>query len=228
VRQARTYPESRAPRKGHRIDASTRPGTVKRPGRPRDPSLEPRIFAAALTVYAESGWSGFSFEAVARRAGVGKAPLYLRWSSREALLLDAFAARSAAIIIRDTGDLRADLVAYTCQLLEEKQDAQGWAFLRIHLEAALTPELHDLFTSAVANPHISGARRLLEAAAERGELSRDASVTLMLEGIYGAVIMRTLLAPPDRRSRLARERRAHAAAIVDLVLDGARGSARRR
>jgi DNA-binding transcriptional MerR regulator len=52
-----------------------------RSGRPRDPDLESRVLAAALRVYAEAGWSGFSFDAVARRAGVGKAPLYLRWQS---------------------------------------------------------------------------------------------------------------------------------------------------
>src|ERR1700746_3102675 len=38
------------------------------PGRPRDPDLESRVFAAALKIYAEAGWSGFSFEAVARTA----------------------------------------------------------------------------------------------------------------------------------------------------------------
>ena len=47
------------------VAQSDQPG---RPGRPRDPSLEPRVVAAALAVYAENGWSGFNFEAVARRA----------------------------------------------------------------------------------------------------------------------------------------------------------------
>ena len=54
------------------------------------------MVAAALAVYAEAGWSGFSFDAVARRAGVGKAPLYLRWASKEDLLLAAFRAAKAS------------------------------------------------------------------------------------------------------------------------------------
>ena len=38
-------------------------------GRPLDPGLEDRVFDAAIALYAETGWAGFSFEAVARRAG---------------------------------------------------------------------------------------------------------------------------------------------------------------
>ena len=38
---------------------------------------------------ADAGWAGFTMEAVARRAGVGKASLYLRWTTKEALLADA-------------------------------------------------------------------------------------------------------------------------------------------
>jgi AcrR family transcriptional regulator len=62
---------------------------VRGPGRPRDPNLESRVFAAVRTIYAEAGWSGFSFDAVARSAGVGKAPLYLRWKTKEDLLLSS-------------------------------------------------------------------------------------------------------------------------------------------
>src|SRR5919109_2832266 len=102
------------------IDTERQPGTANRPGRRRDPQVEGRALAAALELYAEVGWSGFSFDAVARRAGIGKAPIYLRWSSKEDLLLDAFSAYLEAIPIRDSGDLRSDLLDYTCHLMREK------------------------------------------------------------------------------------------------------------
>lgn len=59
------------------------------PGRPRDPEVDRRIAQAALDLFADAGWAGFAMETVARRAGVGKASLYLRWSTKEALLTDA-------------------------------------------------------------------------------------------------------------------------------------------
>ncbi|SRR5258706_10784849 len=97
-----------------------------RPGRPRDPDLEPRVLAAALRVYAEAGWSGFSFGAVARRAGVGKAPLYLRWQSKEDLLLAALSAHTSTMPIRDSGSLRDDLTEYARRLLQGKSTPEGW------------------------------------------------------------------------------------------------------
>lgn len=204
------------------IATNRQAGVARRPGRPRDPAVEARVLAAALRLYAEAGWSGFSFDAVARRAGVGKAPIYLRWPSKEDLLLDAFGAQTDALTIRDTGDLRADLIDYTCRLVQEKAGPEGWAFLRIHLEATVTPQLHARFSQRIVEPHVAGASRLLHRAVERGDLPAGASPSLLLDSIYGAVIIRMILTPPDQRSRLADDPRACAEPIVDLALGGAR------
>lgn len=202
------------------MDSTAGGGAPCRPGRPRDPNLESRVFAAALTLYAEAGWSGFSFDAIARRAGVGKAPLYLRWTSKEDLLLAAFSAYTSAITIRDSGNLRDDLVDYTCRLLETKAGPQGWAFLRIHLEATVITALHARFTSQIASPHIEGARALLRRALERGDLPPDAPIDLLLDSLYGAIVIRMILSPPDQRAALAEHPMSYAAPIVDFVLDG--------
>ena len=61
--------------------ATDRPATR---GRPADPDIEQRVLAAALTVYGEVGWAGFTLDRVARRAPVGKAALYRRWPSKGA------------------------------------------------------------------------------------------------------------------------------------------------
>lgn len=88
------------------------PAPKDRGGRPRDPDVDRRIIEAALQVFGLSGWSGFSMEAVARTAGVGKASLYLRWSSKADLLTEAVASRFAPIAEIDNGDVRADLVEF--------------------------------------------------------------------------------------------------------------------
>jgi AcrR family transcriptional regulator len=203
------------------VGASARTGVATRPGRRRDPSLEPRVVAAALAVYAEAGWSGFSFDAVARRAGVGKAPLYLRWASKEDLLLAAFGAHTTAITITDSGNLRDDLTEYTCRLIDSKAGPDGWAFLRLHLEATLIPALHASFSSQIANPHVEGARALLDRALERGELRPGSPTDLMLDSLYGAVLIKIILSPPGEREQLARDPRGYAGQIVDFVLRGA-------
>lgn len=57
-----------------------------------DPRIERSrrvIRQAALTELAESGFGGFTIEAVAGRAGVGKSTVYRHWDSKIALIADA-------------------------------------------------------------------------------------------------------------------------------------------
>ncbi|MDT5345928.1 MAG: hypothetical protein QOE52_5112 [Mycobacterium sp.] len=56
-------------------------------GRPRTPrsldrSLDAAILDATLAGVAESGYDALTMDAVAARAGVGKAAIYRRWSSK--------------------------------------------------------------------------------------------------------------------------------------------------
>jgi AcrR family transcriptional regulator len=199
-------------------------GEARRPGRPRDPNLESRVFAAVLTIYAEAGWSGFSFDAVARSAGVGKASLYLRWKTREDLLLSALSAHYRSISISDSGNLRDDLVEYTARLLESKASPDGWAFLRIHLEATVIPALQARFSSQIAVPHVEAARALLHRAVDNGDLPADAPIDLLLDSLYGAIVIKMILSPPAQRAQLAAEPYRYAAPIVDFVLSGLPGA----
>ena len=189
-----------------------------RAGRPRDPQLETRILAAALKVYAEAGWSGFSFDAVARRAGVGRTPLYLRWQSKEDLLLAALSAHSSTIPLRACGSLREDLIEYATKLLESKSGPEGWAFLRIRLEATVNPVLHARFSSEIATPHIDAAKTVLHRALERGDLPAETPIDLLLASLYGAIFSRMTLGPPGQQGPLADDPRRYAEHVVDFVL----------
>src|ERR1700755_3703683 len=102
--------------RGRRMSATAADqGRAAGQGRPRDPDVDRRITRAALDVFGDGGWAGFSMEAVARRAGVGKASLYLRWSGKEALLTDAVTLRFPPLGDADTGTLRGDLTELAVQ-----------------------------------------------------------------------------------------------------------------
>ncbi|EOY5049675.1 TetR/AcrR family transcriptional regulator [Serratia marcescens] len=79
-------------------------------GRPRDAELDLRIMRAALAQVAEGGFHSLTMDAVAKRIGAGKASLYRRWKSRDALLADALLAFSPTDLPIDTGTLRGDLI----------------------------------------------------------------------------------------------------------------------
>ena len=117
----------------------TESGSRAKSGRPRDPDMESRVFAAALAVYAEAGWSGFSFDVVARAAGVGKHAMYLRWSTREALLVAALEDSIVAVPDLDRGSLRDDLLHLLTSMLHSLSGPSGLAPLRVLLEAHAAP-----------------------------------------------------------------------------------------
>src|SRR3954447_19057207 len=69
------------------------------------------ITEAAFAEVAETGYARTSMDAVARRAGVGKAALYRRWPSKQAMLAELIRGKVAAALppVPDTGALRTDL-----------------------------------------------------------------------------------------------------------------------
>jgi AcrR family transcriptional regulator len=54
-----------------------------------DRSRDPAILNPALSVLTEHGYNATNMNYIAARAGVGKAAIYRRWSSKAALITDA-------------------------------------------------------------------------------------------------------------------------------------------
>lgn len=87
-------------------------------GRPRDPEKDIAVLEAARELLIELGYQGTTVVAIARRAGVGAPTIYRRWATKEALIEDAaFAHPQGAPLPEPTGDLRADLRAWTATFL---------------------------------------------------------------------------------------------------------------
>jgi AcrR family transcriptional regulator len=83
-------------------------------GRPRDPAIDDRLLAAVRDVLAEVGYARLTVDAVAARAGVGKAAIYRRHASRTELILAALFGDEAELHrsdVVDTGSLAGDLAA---------------------------------------------------------------------------------------------------------------------
>lgn len=90
------------------------PGGRGVPARPREPisrgaGARRRVLQAALQVLGAEGVSGFTMEAVARRAGASKATLYRHWSSSGALMVDAMDATFQPFPTPDTGRVESDV-----------------------------------------------------------------------------------------------------------------------
>ena len=182
-----------------------------RRGRPRRADADEAILTAALQLLAEVGVGGLSMDELAQRAGVGKATIYRRWTSKESLVLDALHPATTPIPTPDEGDLRADLTTYTDALIERFGAGRSSDVLP-HLIAASCYDDHlraslDEYTRA----RQATIRLILRRGIERGELPPDADLDLLVDVILGPFFYRHLLtgAPLDRDF----SRR-----LVDLVL----------
>jgi AcrR family transcriptional regulator len=195
----------------------TTPAAPAAPGRPRDPEVDRRIAQAALDLFAEAGWAGFAMETVARRAGVGKASLYLRWNGKEAVLADAVTLRLARAADVDTGTLRGDLVELAIQMLDVYGGETGRAALRLGLEAAAIPGVAEHYAD-MRQAQISAARAIVRRGIDRGELAADTPVTLLLDTLVGGAMMHVMAAPPDLRAELAARSSDYADRLVSFLM----------
>ncbi|MBF8188345.1 TetR/AcrR family transcriptional regulator [Nonomuraea sp. K274] len=89
-------------------------GTTRDSGasRRRGAELEDAILDAAWDVLVEHGYHGFTFEAVAARAGTSRPVLYRRWPQRDDLLLATLTKFWQPIAVPDTGSLRDDAIGF--------------------------------------------------------------------------------------------------------------------
>lgn len=187
------------------------------PGRPPDPGLVDRVHKAAAHVYGLHGWRGFTIEAVAKEAAVGKASIYSRWDSKEELLTESLAAQVAFHSDVDTGDLRTDLVILARDVFGFYDGEYGAAALRLLAEARLNPELGQRFEN-FRDDAIRAARKVVKRAIDRGDLSRDTDVNAVLVAVFGGVIMQVVSTPiePTKRQRVATARDVET--LVDLIV----------
>ena len=102
----------------------------RRPGRPRSEQAEQAIIEATLDLFAEQGFEGVCVEAVAARAGVGKATIYRRWPNKEELLLAAFGSLKSPFPEPKGVSVRDDLLAMVKVMCADKSDLRRRAGTR--------------------------------------------------------------------------------------------------
>jgi AcrR family transcriptional regulator len=185
------------------------------PGRPRDPTADRAILEASLDVLREHGFGGFTVDAVAAQAGVGKATIYRRWSNKEELILAAAETVVADVPAPDTGSIRDDLLVLAKAVASHfGSRTAGCLAADLVAEATRSPEAHALmqrFTTTRRKASLTIVRRAIE----RGELRSDVDPDTVVDAIVGPIFYRARLSSASLSPRVIER-------IVDLALDGAR------
>ncbi|WP_330230449.1 TetR/AcrR family transcriptional regulator [Nocardia sp. NBC_00508] len=154
------------------------------------------IARAAFDELAETGYARLSMEAVTRRAGVGKAALYRRWPSKDAMLIDlvSTAVREHSPADIDTGSLRGDVEAFIRDVVDMlTHELVSRIVPDLFAEAARNRDLADALREAVATPRRAAAAQLLQRAVDRGELPTHLDYELGMDLLGAPLFFRLLI-----------------------------------
>jgi AcrR family transcriptional regulator len=190
-------------------------------GRPRDPAVDQRALRAARDLLAERGYAAVTYDEVARRAGVGKSSLYLRWPSKADLVVAAVDAGLGDFSDIDNGTLRADLRELAARLLEAYWSGAGLAAFRLRADARHEPELQRAIDAVRYKDSVRESRTLIRRGLRRGELPEHVSPTLIGDLIVGSILVHVMATPVHLTDTVRRESAEYLDTLVDTVLAGA-------
>ena len=174
------------------IESKLRQRTEGRLDRSRDPA----ILNAALAELTEHGYNKTNMNDIAARAGVGKAAIYRRWSSKAALMADALVYWRPDLLDDDapnTGSLHGDFDALVERATHnDNKLISNDLVLRVALASSHDPEL----ASALDDLMLLRGRRVVTAilnqAVQRGEIAAERNRPLIADTLTSLGLMRVI------------------------------------
>ncbi|MYS78910.1 TetR/AcrR family transcriptional regulator [Embleya scabrispora] len=176
-------PDTEVDKTSAAVDALRRPAAAPagRGGRPRDAHRDAQIMRAALDVLIEIGYDRLTMDAVATRARAGKATLYRRWPSKEALIAEAAlcAGADSTEAVPDTGSLRGDLITMLAGAAEHIDESHARAVVALLPILPGNPELAEIVRERFLTEWQRLLQPLLARGRERGEVHPDRDLDLL-------------------------------------------------
>ncbi|RDI46408.1 TetR/AcrR family transcriptional regulator [Nocardia mexicana] len=164
-----------------------------RPGRPRDPQLDEQVLRATQELLVEQGYQATTIQGVARRAGVVTTSIYRRWPGKRELVEDAVFALETGANPPPTGDLHADLLAWTRLFVSVANHPAARSAIPGLLSAY--HDDHDSYRRLInrgEEPTRGALRETIAAAARAGRADPACDVDTIFEFLRGATLIRAL------------------------------------
>jgi AcrR family transcriptional regulator len=163
----------------------------RRPGRPRIKAA-PAVLRAAADVLVESGYTGFTVDRVAARAGVGRATVYRRWPTKLDLVVALLRDLRDSFVLPDAGSLEADVRALF-EGVADSATAGERVMAALASETFNDGELFQMLGDEFIAPRRAQLSVLFGRAAERGELREDVDITALVNMTWGFLWQRRFI-----------------------------------
>jgi AcrR family transcriptional regulator len=175
--------------------ATTQTSAPRAPGRPRSEQARAAILRAAIELLQSKGFTAMSVDAIAARAGVGKATIYRWWPNKAAVVMDAFLADTApGMPFPDTGSTREDLRRQMRSVIRLfNTPTVGGPFVALLGESQHDPALAAALRERFVASRRAAAKEVLRRGIERGELRPDLDLEVAMDALYGPLYYRLLV-----------------------------------
>jgi AcrR family transcriptional regulator len=188
------------------------------PGRPRSEESRQSILRSTLKLLKQEGFPELSIEAIAADANVGKTTVYRWWSTKAALVADAFSASAdEELRFPDTGSVQNDMSLQMRRLIHVFRSKRGKVVAALLAGGQSDPELIEAFRERFLRPRRRQAYKTLQRGIDRGELPVGIDLDLILDSLYGPIYMRFLIRHDKLDEHFADE-------LCALVLNGLKRS----
>lgn len=190
-------------------------GEKRPPGRPRSEESRQSILRSTLKLLKQDGgFPELSIEAIAADANVGKTTVYRWWSTKAALVADAFfASAEEELQFPNTGSVQRDMSLQMRRVIRIFRSDRGKVVAALLAGGQSDPELLEAFRDRFLWPKRRQAYQTLQRGLDRGELPADSDLDLILDALYGPIYMRFLIRHDKLNESFADE-------ICELVLEG--------
>lgn len=163
-------------------------------GRPRSEASKRAVLDATLELLNTTSVRALTIEAIAQKAGVGKATIYRWWPSKTAVVIDSFIdVMLASTPIPATKTAGETITKHLALLIKQYDGKLGRVVAETLAEAQFEPQtLADFRRQFFAERRVA-VRAVIEAGMKSGEFSRKLDVDTALDTIYGAIYFRLFL-----------------------------------
>jgi AcrR family transcriptional regulator len=169
----------------------TRP---RRRGRPQGDEVKVAILKAAHELLEEKGFSGFTIEAVAARAGAARSTIYRWWPNRGALAMAGFLSETAPkIAYKWTKSPISDIKQQMVLVAEVYGDKVGRTISAIVAQGQGDPDALKALLDGYVRPRRDEAKVVLMRGIECGELRKDIDLDVVVDALYGPIWYRILV-----------------------------------
>ncbi|HVC03120.1 MAG TPA: TetR/AcrR family transcriptional regulator [Candidatus Acidoferrales bacterium] len=176
------------------LDDHSHPAAAVRGGRPRSERAHQAILTAARALLIEEGFASLRLEHVAARAGVGKATIYRRWASKEALAQDLLTQLAGPHIeVADSGSTRDELLAAVTNPMRAVIETDFGPVIKAMLsQIASNPRVGDPFRASIVEARRGEITKVIQRGIARGDLRPDADPGVATELLVGPVYFRLM------------------------------------